>query len=120
MLTTAGRALLAGGSFGNVEDVIEAATHFVADPRVVGRAVVVGPKLKVEQAADGQWRLVEGKGTTGEEKAIWEVYAHDFEDTEIFTRRIVGIMNRAVEIKGWSGWLTDMFAALKYGLGWSP
>lgn len=105
---------------GNAEDVVEAATRFVADPRVVGRAVVVGPKLKVEQDTDGQWSLVEGKETSGEEKAIWEVYAHDFEDTEIFSRRIVGIMNRAMEMKGWSGWLKDIFAALKYGMGWSP
>ncbi|KAL9138218.1 MAG: hypothetical protein Q9175_000544 [Cornicularia normoerica] len=110
-----GRALLAGGSLGNAEDVVEAATRFVADPRVVGRAVAVGPKMEVEQDPDGQWSLVEGKG---KDKAIWEVYAHDFEDTELFTRRAVGILNRAVELKGWSGWLKDMFAALKYGMGW--
>ena len=98
---------------------MEAATRFVADPRVVGRAVVVGPKLKVEQDTDGQWSLVDGSGTAGTEKAIWEVYAHDFEDTELFTRRVVALMNRAVEIKGWYGWLRDLFAALKYGMGWS-
>lgn len=104
---------------GNAEDVVEAATRFAADPRIVGRAVVVGPKLRVEQDTSGQWSLVENKDKRGEEKAIWEVYAHDFEDTEIFTRRVVGIMNRAMEINGWFGWLKDMFAALKYGLGWS-
>lgn len=114
-----GRALLAGGSFGNVEDVVKAATRFVADPRLVGRAVVVGPKLKVEQSTDGQWTLVDGKGNTGEHRAIFEVYAHDFEDAEVFSRRIVGIMNRAMEIKGWSGWVMDMFSALRYGMGWT-
>ena len=98
--------------------MVEAATRFVADPRVVGRAVAVGPKMEVEQDPDGQWSLVEGKGNTGKDKAIWEVYAHDFEDTELFTRRAVGILNRAVELKGWSGWLKDMFAGLKYGMGW--
>ena len=84
---------------------------------MVGRAVVVGPKQKVEQDAHGQWRLVEGKGTNGEEKAIWEVYAHDFEDCELFSRNAIGLLNRAVEINGWVGWLKDMFAALKYGIG---
>lgn len=81
--------------------------------------MVVGPKLKVEQDTDGEWSLVEGKGNTVEESAIWEVYAHDFEDVELFSRRIVGMWNRAVEINGWWGWLKDMFAASKYGLGWS-
>lgn len=79
--------------------------------------MAVGPKLKVEQDTDGQWSLVDGKGSTGEQKAIWEIYGHDFEDSEIFSRRIVGLMNRAMEIKGWSGWVKDMFAALRYGLG---
>ncbi|CAD6585535.1 MAG: hypothetical protein ASARMPRED_002185 [Alectoria sarmentosa] len=113
LFTTTARALLAGGSMGNAEDVVDAATRFVADPRVVGRAVVVGPKLKVEQDSNGQWSLVDDQEKRGEEKAIWEVYAHDFEDTEIFTRRIVGILNRAMEMKGWSGWLKDMFAAFR-------
>ena len=84
---------------------------------MVGRAVVVGPKQKVEQDTHGQWSLVEGKGTDGEEKAIWEVYAHDFEDSELFSRNAIGLLNRAVEIHGWVGWLKDMFAALKYGMG---
>ena len=119
LVTTLGRALLAGGSFGDPNDVVEAATRFVADPRVVGRAGVVGAKVKVEQDRDGQWRLVEGQSTAGEEKAIWEVYAHDFEDSEIMTRRLLGLLNRANEINGWTAWLKDMFAALKYGIGWS-
>ena len=111
--------MLAGGSIGKAEDVVKAATRFVADPRVVGRAAAVGPKLKVAQDTDGQWSLVEGKGAAGEEKAIWEVYAHDFEDTEVFMRRIVGLLNRVMEVRGWSGWLKDIFATLKYGMGWS-
>ncbi len=66
--------LIAGSSVANAEDVVEAATRFVADPRVVGRAVAVGPKLKIELDADGQWSL--SKSNAGEEKAIWEIYAH--------------------------------------------
>lgn len=119
MISTLGRVVLAGGSLGNPEDVVEAATRLVADPRVVGRALVVGPELKVEQRTDGQWSLVEGKGAAGEKKAIWEIYAHDFEDSDIFMRSILGIMNRAVEISRWTDWVRDLFAAFKYGLGWS-
>ena len=119
LIPAAGRINLAGGVLGKAEDVVEAGTRFVADPRILGRAVVAGPKMKVKQDADGEWRLVETNDGPGENKAIWEAYADDFEDNEIFTRNYVRLLNRVVEIRGWVGWFTDVFAALKYGLGWS-
>lgn len=118
ILTTLGRVLLAGGATGKPEDVVEAATRFAADPRIVGRAVVVGPKLKIKEDADGEWGFAERKDEDVEEKAIWEIYAHDWEDSEIFTRNIVKVLNRIMEIRGWSGWLKDLIAAVMYGLGW--
>jgi len=118
ILTTLARLLLAGSAIGKPEDVVEAATRFVADPRIAGRAVVVGPKLKISEDADGEWSLVEKGGKAGEEKAIWEIYAHDFEDSELFSRNIVRVLNRVMEIRGWAGWLKDMIVALKYGVGW--
>ena len=118
MLNTPARLVIAGGAYGSPEDVVEAGTRLVADPRIVGRALVVGPKMKVEQHTNGDWKLVEGTGIGGEDKAIWEVYAGDFEDVEIFTRNYIKLINRVVEIRGWIGWVQDIFAALKYGLGW--
>ncbi|MCJ1479983.1 hypothetical protein MMC06_000137 [Schaereria dolodes] len=114
LLTAGARALLAGGTVGTIEDVVEAATRFTTDPRVVGRAVVVGPRLKVEQDDDGEWSLAEG--VTGKEKAIWEIYIHDFEDSDGFQRNFVRILNRQVEIRGWVGWTTDMIEAMRYAL----
>ena len=117
ILGATGRAILAGGTIGAVEDVIEAGTRFVADPRIVGRAVTVGPKLKVEQDEEGRWSLSEG--STGQEKAVWEIYPHDMEDSDLFQRRMISIMNRATEIRGWTGWAADMLGAITYGLkGW--
>ncbi|KAL8685726.1 MAG: hypothetical protein Q9218_007581 [Villophora microphyllina] len=116
LVTVTARAVLAGGSIGKVEDVVEAATRFAADPRVVGRAVTVGPKLKVKQDTDGQWSLVEGEDKDAEQRAIWEVYLHDWEDADIFQRRIIGILNRVVEIRGWTGWAHDLLAAMIYRL----
>ncbi|MCJ1239113.1 hypothetical protein MMC14_007106 [Varicellaria rhodocarpa] len=116
-LTAPARAMLAGGTIGVVEDVIEAGTRFVADPRIVGRAVTVGPRLNVEQDEDGKWSLSEG--SRGEEKAIWEIYPHDMEDSDIWQRRMIAIMNRAIEIRGWTGWAADIVGAITYGLkGW--
>ncbi|KAL8680616.1 MAG: hypothetical protein Q9186_003208 [Xanthomendoza sp. 1 TL-2023] len=116
LLTPITRVILAGGVPGKAEDVVEAATRFAADPRVVGRAVSVGPKLKVKQDANGEWSLVEGEDEKAEQRAIWEVYLHDFEDADVFQRRSVTMMNRATEIKGWIGWMRDMIAAVSYGL----
>ncbi|KAI4185579.1 MAG: hypothetical protein L6R41_004025 [Letrouitia leprolyta] len=110
------RFVLAGGMMGKVEDVVDAATRFAADPSVVGRAVTVCPKLKVRQDADGEWFLAEGEKQDAEERAIWEVYLHDFEDSDVFQRRIVAVINRATEIRGWIGWTRDMVAAIIYGL----
>lgn len=118
LLTTPARILLAGGALGKAEDVVEAATRFVADPRIVGRAVGVGPKLKVKENEDGEWDLVEETDEFAERKAVWEVYAHDFEDSELFTRNIARLSNRVVEIRGWIGWLQDIIAALKHSIGW--
>ncbi|KAL8944266.1 MAG: hypothetical protein Q9216_000561 [Gyalolechia sp. 2 TL-2023] len=110
------RLVLAGGMTGKVEDVVDAATRFAADPRVVGRAVSVGPKLKVRQDSDGEWCLVERENQDAEERAIWEVYLHDFEDSDVFQRRVVAMINRATEIRGWIGWTRDVVAAIVYGL----
>lgn len=85
MLTTGAKVIMAGGDIGKVEDVIEAATRFAADPRIVGRAVVVGPKLKLKQDATGDWELAKAPGE-GKEKFIWELYANDFEDSDLVQR----------------------------------
>ncbi|KAL9577842.1 MAG: hypothetical protein Q9203_007310 [Teloschistes exilis] len=116
LLSLMGRAILAGGRMGKVEDVVEAATRFAADPCVVGRAVSVGPKIKVKQDADGEWSLVEGEDKDAEQRAIWEIYLHDFEDSDVFQRRIVALYNRIVEIRGWTGWAQDLVAAVAYRL----
>ncbi|KAL8705931.1 MAG: hypothetical protein Q9201_000986 [Fulgogasparrea decipioides] len=115
LMTATARALLAGGTIGKAEDVVEAATRFAADPRVVGRAVSVGPKLKVKQNSNGDWDLVEDD-QDAEQRAIWEVFLHDFENSDVFQRRIVSLMNRVTEIRGWTGWIQDVVAAIAYGL----
>ena len=118
LLHAATRALLAGGTTGSAEDVVEAATRFAANPRVIGRAVIVNGKMPVKKNEDGEWFIAEGKDEQdAEERAIWEVYAHDFEDSDVFQRRILTLMNRIVEIRGWIGWIGDIVKAVRYGLG---
>lgn len=104
---------------GKVEDVVEAATRLVADSRIVGRGLVVGPKAKVKQQESGEWVVLPKDSPEGEERAVWEAYADDFEDSEQFTRKIVKVLNGVARVKGWVGWITDVTVAIRYGLfGW--
>ena len=114
LLSGRSRAILAGTAMGTIDSVVEAGTRFTADPRIVGRAVSVGPKLKVVQDEEGEWTMSERN--QGEDKAIWEIYPHDFEDSDVFQRKMFGIMNRALEIRGWAGWVGDMIGAVSYAL----
>ena len=110
IIPTIGRLVLAGGGMGKPEDVVEAGTRFVADPRIMGRALAVGPKVRVDEHGE----LVLKEAANGRQTAIWEVYADDFEETELFTRRIVRLLNQVETARGWVGWAKDVCAAL-YG-----
>ena len=119
LLAANARAILAGAVLGKVEDVVDAGTRFAADPCIVGRALAVGPKLRVAQKDDGEWSLVQKNDIGGVEKAIWEIYADDFEDSDVFQRNMVRILNAATELRGWSGWAGDMAGAAWYAVrGW--
>ena len=116
LLNTFARAVLAGSVIATSDDVAEAATRFTADPRVVGRAVMVGPKLKVIQDEDGKWSLAEDQREGAVDKALWEVYPHDLENLDQFQRNLIGIFNRATEKRGWAGWAVDMVGAISHGV----
>lgn len=79
IVPTTGRLLLAGGASGKPEDVIDAGTRLMADTRINGRALAIGPKVTVK---DG-FELVPKGSKDGEETAIWEPYADDFEKAGI-------------------------------------
>ncbi|KAH0565606.1 hypothetical protein GP486_000994 [Trichoglossum hirsutum] len=113
LITAPARLALAGAATGKIEDVVDAGTRFAADTRICGRGLVVGPKVKVEQREDGEWALV-SKG--GEDVAVWEPYADDYEECEVFTRRMIGLLNAATRARGWIGWFTDLFGVAGYML----
>lgn len=120
MMTAAARRLLAGITTGKVEDVVDAATRFVADTRILGRALVVGPKLRLEEGPDGEFTLLnQGDGANGAESAVWEAYAEDYEKVDLFARRIIGVFATAAKVKGWMGIATAMASAISYTVkGW--
>jgi NAD(P)-dependent dehydrogenase (short-subunit alcohol dehydrogenase family) len=111
-----GLTLLAGGGMAELEDVVDAATRLMADESIVGRGLAVGAKVDVVDDGNGQLRIVEGKKKVEGERtqAVWDVYAHDYEEVELFVFRYVRLMYTLVKISGWIGWLTDVFHAYVY------
>lgn len=114
LLPVIGRAILAGGAMGKPEDVVDAATRLMADSRIAGRALCIGPKVRT--STDNEFQLVPHTDKMGKEVAIWEAYADDFELNEVFNRRMVGLLNQVEATRGWVGWAGDILGAFTYPL----
>jgi NAD(P)-dependent dehydrogenase (short-subunit alcohol dehydrogenase family) len=124
MVTGGARILLAGGTLGRVEDVVEAGTRLTADREIRGRGLVVGPRVRLREVEtkDGlEYEYVptgtEREGDGSAERALWEPYAGDWEDCEAFCRRMIGLLNTVEKTRGWIGWAKDMIGAFGYGIG---
>ncbi|KAH8708528.1 hypothetical protein GQ44DRAFT_715151 [Phaeosphaeriaceae sp. PMI808] len=117
IVTTGARFILAGAGMGKVEDVVDAGTRFVADSRILGRSLVVGPKMHVRQQDNGEWEAVTPGSTGSIEAAVFEPYADDWEDVDAFDRNLVKILNLVQIGRGWTGWAKDIVKAVFYGLG---
>ncbi|KAF1919007.1 hypothetical protein BDU57DRAFT_536035 [Ampelomyces quisqualis] len=117
IVTTGARLILAGAAMGKVEDVVDAGTRFVADSRVLGRALVIGPKMHVRQKDNGEWDLVTPGTADSIETACFEPYADDWEDVDAFDRNLVKMLNLVQISRGWVGWAQDIVKAVFYGFG---
>ncbi|PGH09561.1 hypothetical protein GX51_00667 [Blastomyces parvus] len=146
-----GKVVLSGAAMADINHVCDAATRFVADPRCVGRSVVIAPKLRVrsplsgpnpsgrsekeEERIPGMGGLkglpgmediydlpkgatsgglqaeakVGGDGREVREIAIWEFHAHDLDEAELFTRRMIGFLLMAARIRGWWLFAADLW-----------
>jgi NAD(P)-dependent dehydrogenase (short-subunit alcohol dehydrogenase family) len=105
ILGAAGPVVLAGGAPATVDSVVEAATRLVADSTIIGRGLVIGPKASMKEAKEAG---LDADETEVGERAIWDVYAHDFEQSDIFTRRVVALTNIKGGQRGLLGLLSDL------------
>jgi NAD(P)-dependent dehydrogenase (short-subunit alcohol dehydrogenase family) len=117
IVTAGARFILAGGGLGKVEDVVDAGTRFVADSRILGRALVVGPKMHVRQKDNGEWELVTPGAADSIETAVFEPYADDWEDQDQWNRNLVQLLNMVQAGRGWIGWTLDIIKAVLYSVG---
>ncbi|KAL2269080.1 hypothetical protein VTJ83DRAFT_3926 [Remersonia thermophila] len=126
ILTAATKALLAGAALGEVEDVVDAATRLMADDGIRGRALVVGPKMRVVDVTEGDEygetvRIVEGEpavpGRPERRQAVWEVYGHDYQRVEAFIWRYLAALNLMSGLRGWVGIVKDILGICFGGAG---
>jgi hypothetical protein len=52
----------------------------------------------------------------GEKIAVWETYADDFEQVDIFTARFIKMLNLVQTARGWAGALSDLVNVTMYPL----
>lgn len=50
-------------------------------------------------------------------QAIWDVYAHDFEQSDLFTRRIIAVTKLITRARGWMGVVSDVTRKVA-AVGW--
>lgn len=110
-----GRLFLAGGGMADISEVVEGATRLIADESIAGRALVIGPKVKVQGSGnDEELVLVDAPESISMEdnssqvgetniRSAWEIYAEDFVTTEAFVRRFVVLLYNVERIRGWAG-----------------
>ena len=110
MIPPGGKVFLAGIGLGKQEDVVEAGSRFAADVSIRGRALAVGPRVKLND--DGH--LLPPGSQQAEEISSFEVFAHDFEEVEAFTARFVKILNAVEAGRGYIGWAMDIINAVFY------
>ncbi len=103
-----GALVLAGGAFAKIEDVTDAATRLIADKSIVGRGLIVGARGSPAQIGKAGLELADGH----DGQAVWDVYGHDFEQSDMFTRRVVGVTNIIAAARGWKGVVADFAAKL--------
>lgn len=106
ILGTDGALALAGGGIAQIGDVVDAASRCVTDQSMIGRGLVIGPKAG---KADARTAGMDSEGMKeGDEIAVWDSYSHDFEQSDVFTRRMIAITNLRAGRKGVGGLVGDI------------
>ncbi|KAL2065957.1 hypothetical protein VTL71DRAFT_3627 [Oculimacula yallundae] len=110
LIPPVGRSLLLGGAMGKPNDVVDAGTRLMADNSIHGRALVIGPSMKL----DDEWKLLPEDTPDVDNVAVWEVLGSDFIEVDAFTRRFVSALNAVERVRGWYGWGYDFLKMLSY------
>jgi NAD(P)-dependent dehydrogenase (short-subunit alcohol dehydrogenase family) len=108
--------LLAGGTpkgGTSAADVVDAATRLVADEKIRGRALAIGPRIREipEDETEDLYGVipdilkneVENGG-----RAVWEIYAEDYQRVDAWVGRWLIIVNVLAVARGYFRWFQDV------------
>ena len=109
MVGAAGMAILAGAAMADIQGVVHAATRLEADQSVVGRALAIVARGNRNEAASVDLQMNDSET---EPRGIWDVYGHDFEQSDVFTRRIMALTNLKASQKTYFNVLGEFVTAL--------
>jgi NAD(P)-dependent dehydrogenase (short-subunit alcohol dehydrogenase family) len=101
-----GPLVMAGAALAEITDVRDAAVRFIADQSISGSALMVGARPENEdmmRKAGLDW--VDGD-THG--NCVREVLLQDWEQTDVFVRRMIAVTNLSATARGWGGWVADV------------
>jgi hypothetical protein len=90
----------------DLSSVVDACTRLVADSTIIGRALLIASKTSRQHASEV------GLDLQVDDQDVWDCYADDFSQSDLFTRRIIGITNLVTQARGWSGFWGDIWTGL--------
>ena len=107
ILDARGHVQMLGAAMTKIERVTEALMRLCADDEIVGRALVIGPDGTEEQIKEAGLNDIAGpKMHAG--GSILDLQGHDFEQTDLLMRRVMGLMNLVTAARGWTGFFYDI------------
>jgi hypothetical protein len=92
----------------SLSSVVSACTRLVADQSIIGRALIIGSGTSQSHAQQAGLE----SDLKVEEQDIWDCYADDYEQSDLFTRRIIAVTNLVTGVRGWVGLFGDVGRAV--------
>lgn len=121
-----GNAVLAGVPKTEMADVLRAALRMLADRSIIGRGIVAGARAAAPDRGfpsigeSDMSELSEEKVSVDKDRpstndlsaALWDIYAHDFEQTDLLMRRTMALLNLAAAARDTTSFLRDLYLVL--------
>ena len=105
ILGPVGPFLFAGASMATLEDVTNAAVRLIADKDIVGRALIITSRGTEDQIKKAGLNYIENDQHGN---SVRDVFGHDWEQTDIFTRKMIALTNVVNAGKAWGDFIFDL------------
>ena len=107
ILDARGHIPLLGLAMTKIENVTDALMRLCADDEIIGRALLIGPEGTEEEIEKAGLADILGV-RLHTNSAVVDLHGHDFEQTDLTMRRVMGLMNLITAARGWAGFFNDI------------